>query len=96
MKRHLPVISIMFLVLAMLLSACQFPTGLISPSVSISPTTGSNGDGLNRAEDYAGLFAGIAKIQDSPSPFSRRYYMKSQTGAPVAENADMDGRSGQN
>ncbi|MDW7659023.1 MAG: beta-propeller domain-containing protein, partial [Bacillota bacterium] len=37
-----------------------------------------------------------AKIQESPSPFSRRYYMKSQTGAPVAENSDADGRSGQN
>jgi uncharacterized secreted protein with C-terminal beta-propeller domain len=96
MKRHLPIFTVMFLVLAMLLSACQFPSGLISPSVSINPTTGTNGDNLNRVEDYASLFAAIAKIQDNPSPFSRRYYMKSQTGAPVPENSDTDGRSGQN
>lgn len=99
MKRlHLSLITFLSLVVALLLSACQFPAGLISPSLS-SSSTRPTGSETRQVYDYAGLFAEIVKIQSNPSPFSRRYFMKNQVGAPVAmdaaaETADRSGTGG--
>lgn len=96
MKRlHLFFLALLPLVIALLLSACQFPAGLLSPSVSSSSTSPTD-NAISKTYDYTGLFAEITKIQSNPSPFAQRYYMKSQVGAPVpadaaAETADRSG-----